>query len=74
MLRIEVQDTSSVDKEELVRFYVKRRKHEAGRELSEEEIGNCERYIEKVFDSSLASIHVTKSFLGYDSDELVGLE
>lgn len=67
MLEIKVQTNSSVDKEELVKLYTKQRRNEIGRELGAEEIYIYVRYIEQMFNS-----FVTKSFLGYDSDELIG--
>jgi len=67
MLKIKVQDTSSVDREELVRFYIKRKRNDTGRELDADEISSCERHIEKILSS-----FVTKNFLGYASGKLVG--
>ncbi|HUU78447.1 MAG TPA: GNAT family N-acetyltransferase [candidate division Zixibacteria bacterium] len=67
MIEIKEQENSSINKEELVKFYLKHRSRERGRELSTEEIERITRYIDK-FVNTL----ISKSFLAYKSGKLVG--
>ncbi|MBN1330718.1 MAG: GNAT family N-acetyltransferase [Candidatus Heimdallarchaeota archaeon] len=62
-----MNDNSSINKEDIIELCKIQRCNELERELSAEEINKIIRYVERTFAS-----FITKNFLAYDSDELVG--
>ena len=60
-------DNSTVDKDEILTVHLNHRRKILGRTLDTEEINRITRYINYLFNS-----FVTRSFLAYESDELVG--
>ena len=67
MLEIKIQENSSVDKKEILNFYLQQTSLTKGRKLSNEEIENITRFSERFFDSP-----ITKNVLAFDKEKLVG--
>ncbi|NHJ04289.1 MAG: hypothetical protein EAX90_05665 [Candidatus Heimdallarchaeota archaeon] len=62
MIEIKEHENSTLNKDELVKFYLKHRSRERWRELSTEEIERITRYIDQFVNTS-----ISKSFLAYKS-------
>ena len=67
MLEIKIQENSSVDKEEILNFYLQQNSITKGRKLNNEEIENITKFSERFFNSP-----ITKNVLAFNKEKLVG--